>query len=338
MKRFFLFFAVLVSGYQILIAQQDTCKVKWLKFEETKVLFEKNQKPVLIFFHDSKNDSSKLMLNNTFGLDEVANYVNILFYPIEIEIHTKEIITFFDGTVYSPSETPGGIHSIVLRMLGKDYQMPAMILFNNKAVGSVFQGFKDRDRIFPILIYYAESADNSISYNIFEKYYFKTYPPGQSQIMTRVLVKWMNLNEAFELNKTYPKKILINLYDNYSITSTMLNLKTFNDPIISEYLNKNFYCVNIDARTKDTIHFFSQKFINEGANHGFHQLTIAMLNGKMQFPAFLIFDENSKLIDRFQAYWTPDDFEALMHFIGENIYKKIKWEEYKGTFKNSFSN
>ena len=321
-----------------LLAQTDTSKVKWLSFEETKQLFEKNQKPVLVYFHDNENDSSNMMLNKTFGLQEVANYINILFYPVKMDIRSKETITFFDGKTYSNNDKESNIHPMITAMLGKDAGFPAMILFTKTAVGTVYQGFKSRDLIFPLLIYYAESVYNSTTYEKFEKYYFKTYPPGQTQIMTRVLVKWKGLEEAFELNKTAPKKIIVNLYDNYSITSTMLNLKTFNNQIIADYLNKNFYCVNLDARTKDTINIMSQKYINEGATHGFHQLPIAMLNGKMVFPAFLIFDETSKLIDRFQTYMTPEDFEILINFIGENEYKTKKWEEYKQNFKSSFPN
>ncbi|MFN8254797.1 MAG: hypothetical protein U0W24_03855 [Bacteroidales bacterium] len=318
-------------------SQTDTSKVKWLDFNETKLLFEKTQKPVLIFFHDSKSDSSELMLNKTFGLNEVANYINILFYPIKFEIHSKNEINFFDGRVYKPSDKKDGIHSMVDSLLGKGVKMPAMILFTKKAVGTVYQGYKSRDNIFPILIYYAESLENSVSFEKFEEYYFKTYPPGQNQVVTRVLVKWKSIEEAFENSKILKKKILVNLYDNYSTSSTMLSLKTFNNPIIADYLNKNFICVNLNARTKDTILFFSQKYINEGAPHGFHQLPIVMLSGKMQFPAFLIFDEDQKLLDRFQTYMTPEDFEVLIHFIGDNDYKTKKWEDYKNSFKSSFT-
>ncbi len=317
-------------------AQTDTSKVKWLSFDDARQQFEKNQKPVLIFFHDTKNDSSNLMLNKTFGLQEVANYINILFYPVRMNIRSKETITFFDGKSYSNQEGLDDIHEMVTALLGKDAKMPAMILFTKNAVGTVYQGFKSRDQIFPLLIYYAESVYNSTTYDKFEKYYFKTYPPGQSQIMTRVLIKWKGIEEAFELNKTEPKKIIVNIYDNYSISSTMLNLKTFNNSIIAEYLNKNFYCVNLDARTKDTINILSQKYINEGATHGYHQLVIAMLNGKMVFPSFLILDEESKMIDRIQTYMIPEDFEVLAHFIGDNDYKTKKWDDYKPNFKSSF--
>jgi len=130
-------------------AQLDTSKVKWQSFEETKSEFEKNQKPVLIYFHDSKNDSSNLMLNQTFGLQEVANYLNILFYPIKMDIYSKENITFFDGKIYSNSGKEGNVHDIVINLLGNDFKTPSMILFTKTAVGTVYQGFKDRDHVFP---------------------------------------------------------------------------------------------------------------------------------------------------------------------------------------------
>lgn len=317
-------------------AQTDTSKVKWQSFEETKALFEKNQKPVLIYFHDELNDSSNLMLNETFGLQEVANYANILFYPIKLDIYTKDSLTFFDGTKYYNTGKNGKIHDIVNQLLGDEPVFPSMILFTREAVGSVFTGFKDRNHIFPILIYYAESVDKSTTYEKFEKEYFKTYPIGQKQIMTRVLVKWKTFDETTELMKTNPKKILINLYDNYSISSTMQRLKTYNNPIIADYLNQKFYCINLDVKTNDTITFLNQKYINEGAPHGYHQIAIAMLDGKMNFPSFLMLDENSKLLERLQKYMPPDEFEVLIHFIGDDVYKNENWEAYKTTFKGSF--
>jgi thioredoxin-related protein len=318
-------------------AQIDTSKVKWLSFEETKLLFDKSQKPVLIFVHDNKNDSSNLMLNQTFGLQEVANYVNALFYPIKLDIYSRDTITFFNGIVYGNNSKSGGAHSIVKSLLGEEFKFPSMILFTKKAEGSVFQGYRDRDRIFPLLIYFAESLNSATSYPNFEKNYYKTYPIGQKQIITRLNLKWKTLNEALELNKTSPKKLLINLYDNYSISSTMMRLETFNNSVNSNYLNQHFYCVNIDVKSNDTLEFLGQKFINEKASHGFHQFPIALLNGKMNFPAFVVFDEQLKYIDRVQSYMIPEDFELLIHFVGENAYKTQKIEEYKKGFKSNFS-
>jgi thioredoxin-related protein len=337
-KRTFVFCLVLhfmTAGKSF--AQTDTSKVKWLSFKETKAQFEKRQKPVLVYFYDNSDDSSRLMLNKTFGLQEVANYINILFYPVKLDIYSKDTVTFFDGAKFFNSGKNGKVHDIAVQLLGKEFTTPSIILFNRNAEGAVFQGFKDRNHIFPMLIYYAESVTKEVPYDKFEKQYFKAYPIGQKQIMTRVLVKWKTFNELPELMKKQPKKILINLYDNYSISSTMQRLKTYNNPIIAEYLNKHFYCLNLDAKSLDSIPFLGQTYINEKAAHGYHQLAIAMLGGKMQFPSFIILDENNKLLDRFPGYKPPDDFEVLIHFIGEDAFKTSKWIDYKKDFKGSFS-
>lgn len=317
-------------------AQTDSSKVTWLGFDETKNLFEKIQKPVLIFFHDNRNDSSWQMLNQTFGLDEVAKYINILFYPIKINIYTQEDLNFFDGSNYKNNNGPGKIHSLVEHLLGKDQVYPAMILFTKKAEGAVFQGFRDRDRIFPLLIYYAESVYETTTYPEFENEYFKSYPVGQKQIITRLNLKWKNLPEVIQENKTSPKKILINLYDNFSVSATMMRLQTYNNKINADYLNQKFHCINIDLRTKDTLEFLGQKFINENLSHGFHQLPIALLNGKMNLPAFVIFDEEFKFIGREQRYFTSAEFEILIRFVGENAFKTQSLDEFKNNFKGSF--
>ena len=311
-------------------------EVNWLSFEEANKMFLKKQKPIMVFLYDKNKDSSSIMLNETFGLEEVANYVNILFYPIKLEIHSKDTISFFDGTKFSNTEKNGAVHDLAFKLSGGVPQSPSLVVFSKEAVGTVYPGFKDRDHIFPVLIYYSENAYKTTEYTEFEKYYLKTYPPGRKQIMTRVLVKWKTMEEAFELNKKNPKKIFINLYNNYNISCTMMSLKTFNNPKVAEYLNKNFYCVNFSVKTKDTIKIFDQIFINEEASHGYHQLAISFLSGKMNFPAFLIFDEKSKSLDKKQEYMTPEVFEPIIKFVGSNAYKKQNWDNFIKSFTSTF--
>ena len=314
----------------------DTSKVEWKSFEEVSRLFLEKQKPVIIFLFDKNDDSSSVMLNGVFGLDEVANYINVLYYPVKLEIHSHDTLTFFDGNKYTNTGNKLGVHDLATKLASGIPQTPSILIFSKEAVGTVYPGFKDRDHIFPVLIYYAENTYKSTDYEEFEEYYFNTYPPGRKQIMTRILVKWKSIEEAFELNKKYPKKVFINLYNNYNINCTMMRLKTYNNPKIADYLNKNFYCVNLDVKSKDTIKLFEQTYINEGASHGYHQLAISFLKGKMNFPAFLIFDENSKFMDKKQEYMTPGAFEPIIKFIGKDAYKKQKWDVYLKSFKSEF--
>ncbi len=338
-KAYILLIAVLfynLSSAQNINKFIDTSKVNWKSFEEVQKLFAEKQKPVYVFLYD-KNDSSQLMLNKTFGLEEVANYLNVLFYPIKLNIYTKDTIRFFDGQYYSNTGNNQGIHNLAFKLAGDTIPYsPTSVVFSREAVGSIYKGFKSRDSIFPILIYYAEDANKALPYQDFEKYYFKTYPPGRKQIMTRVLVKWKPIEEAFEMAKKTHKKIFVNLYNNYNISCTMMRLKTYNDPIIAKYLNEKFYPVNIDVKMKDTVHLFGQTFINENQAHGYHQLAISFLNGQMNFPAFLVFDENGKFLDKKQEYMTPETFEPLIKFVGDNAYKNQKWTDYLKNFKSSF--
>ncbi len=335
-------FFILLLQTMVLFAQNENDKsldsilVNWKSFEETNKLFLKKQKPVMIFLYDKNDDSSSVMLKEVFGLDEVANYVNVLFYPVKLEIHSKDTLTFFDGTKYYNTGRNEGVHDLASKLASGKPQIPSVLIFSKEAVGTVYPGFKNRDYLFPILIYYAENAYKSTKYQDFEKYYLKTYPPGQKQIMTRVLVKWKSMEEAFELNKKVPKKIFVNLYNSYNISCTMIRLKTYNNPKIANYLNQNFYCVNLDVKSKDTIRIGAQTFINEGAAHGFHQLPITFLNGKMNFPAFLIFDEKSKYLDKKQEYMTPETFEPIIKFVGSNAYKKQTWDVYLKSFESEF--
>ncbi|MEN8121782.1 MAG: DUF255 domain-containing protein [Bacteroidota bacterium] len=333
---FILFYPLFLFAQQGSHEVYDTSKVEWKSFEETNKLFLKNQKPVFIFLYDKNEDSSMVMLNQIFGLEEVANYINILFYPIKLEIYSKDTLTFFDGNKYTNSEKDNGMHDLAVKLTGGIPQAPSILIFSKEATGKVYSGFKDRNHIFPILIFYAEDTYKSTTYEDFEKYYFKTYPPGQKQIMTRILVKWKSIEEAFELNKKYPKKIFVNLYSNYNINCTMMRLKTYNNPQIADYLNKNFYCVNLDVKSQDTINLFEQKYINEGASHGYHQLPISFLNGQMNFPAFLIFDEKSKFLDKKQEFMTPEAFEPIIKFVGSDAYKKQKWPDYLKSFRGEF--
>jgi thioredoxin-related protein len=334
MKRLF-FYIILFFNPLLLLAQSsiDTIPIKWLTFEETKQQFEKVQKPVFIFVYKNKSDSCKLMLDSVLRKNEVSNYINVLFYPIKFDAETKDPIKFFDDKVY---QNKTGIHDLVARIASENATYPFIVCFNRESNGRPFFYYKNRDKLFPILIYYAEDMYKSVEYEEFEKYYFKTYPPGQKQIITRVNVKWRTLSEAESECKLSPRKLFITVNNRYRISSSMMSLTTLNNPQIASYLNEKFYPVNLDAQTNDTITFLGNKYINEKQKHGFHQLPIVMLEGKMQFPVILILDENFKLLDRVQLYLTPELIEPILNYFGENEYKSKSWTEYKAGFKSSF--
>ncbi len=307
--------------------KNDSSFVDWKSLEEVSVQFIEKQKPILIWLYANDIDSCKLMKENTFALQEVNNYMNLLFYNIKIDAKTDNEFTFFDGQKFNKNKD-SLYNSITSYLLQNNVNLPALVMFTKNAEGRIFYGYKDRDHIFPILIYYAEMAYENNDYKTFEDYYFKAYPVGQKQIMNRLLISWKKMADIDSLQKEKPKKILIDIYNNYSVSATMMRTKTFNNPEVSSYLNEKYYSVTVELKSNEEFIIKGITYKNSGEAHGYHQFAIAVLQGKMKFPAFIILDENYNLIERKQRYYTPEEIEALLKFYGENIYKEKQFDEY----------
>ncbi len=334
MKTLFFLFFVLAQFQSS--SQNTKDSIKWISLEEAGNKFLKVQKPIMIYFYKQDCDSCREQEKTTFSNPEVANYINILFYPVKINAETKDSLKFFDGKYYFNSEKTGKIHDLTYQLAGND-TFPALVVFGRKAKGRTFKGFKNRDEIFRFLIYYAENIDATTSYEDWYKYHVKGYPPGQSQIMTRLKIKWKTLDEAQELNKTTPKKMLLNFYNYNKISCTLMRTQTYNQNEIAGYLNEKFYPVNIDVFTQDTLEIKGITYINENKSYKYHQLPIAALEGKMNFPAFIILDESGKVLAKYQEYMTPEKLEGIIHFYGEDTYKTEKFSTFISKFKSKLN-
>ncbi len=324
MKKILLVSAVLFS---VLISNaQDTSKVKWLSFEQVRQLFYSKPKNILIWIYDDNCDSCMLMLNKTFGNQEVANYVNALFYPIRLKASTSDTITFFNGQkfVHLPGKP---YHQLAYMLLADSIYFPALVVFDTKAQGRVFYGFKDRDHIFSILIYYAEKVYVSTKFEDWQKIYFKAYPPGRQQIITRLFIHWVPLDELEQKMKQHPRKIFVDVYDRYNVADNVMRLRVYNLPPIAQYLNQHFYPVTVEARSKDTLVFNGKKY-PPSDKYPYNTLAIELLGGRMTFPSFLILDTNYKVLDMERVFLMPDAFYKIITYFGGGYYKTLKFPEY----------
>lgn len=308
--------------------------VKWISIEQAGKQFLEKQKPVLFYFYKENCDSCRIQEETTFLNPEVANYINILFYPVKINVETKDSLKFFDGNYYKNSGKNGTIHDLVSKLAGTADSFPALVVFSRRAVGKSFFGYKDRDEIFRILIYYAEDIDVSTPFEDWYKYHKKGYPPGQKQIITRLKIRWKTLDDALKQNTKEPRKFLLNFYNYNKISCSLMRTQTFNQLQIANYLNEKYYPINIDVFSQDTLKIMGQTYINENKSYKYHQLPIAALGGKMIFPAFIILDEKEKVLIKVQEYMTPEKFEPLMKYYGDDFYKKESFNSFMKHFKS----
>lgn len=166
---------------------------------------------------------------------------------------------------------------------------------------------------------------------------FYVKSPVQAQESAKI--KWYSIEEAAKLNKKHQKKFFIDVYTDWCGWCKKMDSGTFTDPVIVEYMNKNFWAVKLDAETQDTIVVNEQTFVstNPGGKRASHQLAAALLNGKMSYPSFVFLDDEVKLITVLPGFNPPEKLEPVLHYIAEEKYKDTPYDQFLNTFKSSFN-
>lgn len=143
-------------------------------------------------------------------------------------------------------------------------------------------------------------------------------------------INWLSWEEAYELNKTTPKKIFVDIYTDWCGWCKKMDKSTFMDPALVDYMSENFYAVKFNAEQKEDIDWSGNtfKFVNSG-RRGVHQLAYSLLNGKTGYPSFVLLDEEFSRIMISPGFKTPEDMMPELVFANQEKYKEMTWEDYK---------
>jgi thioredoxin-related protein len=153
-------------------------------------------------------------------------------------------------------------------------------------------------------------------------------------------VHWVTLNEAIELQKKEPKKIMMDVYTKWCGPCKMMAQNTFTNPQVAAYLNEHYYAVKFDAEGNDTVNLHGYTFTNPDyvpnvpGRNGVHQLTQYLR--VEAYPTLTFFDENQQYLGPVSGYRTPGQLEIFLRFFGESMYKNIltpeQWQEFEKNF------
>ena len=143
-------------------------------------------------------------------------------------------------------------------------------------------------------------------------------------------VEWLTFEEAIELHKETPKKLLIDLYTDWCGWCKVMDRETYSHAQLSAYINENFYPVKFNAEQREAVifndHTFS--FIAQG-RRGVHELAAALTNNQLSYPTTVFMDEDLRIIQPIAGYLKPKQMEPILNFIGGDHYKSVAWAEYK---------
>lgn len=153
-------------------------------------------------------------------------------------------------------------------------------------------------------------------------------------------IQWMTFEEAVKRAQSdpNPKNIFIDFYTHWCGWCKVMDKQTFTDPNVIKYMNKYFYPVKFNAEQKEPVNFNGREytFVAEGRN-GYHQLAAEIMQGKLSYPTFVFLTPDFKIITPLSGFMKPVDFEPIVNFLGQNLYKLPNggdWENYRANYKS----
>lgn len=135
-------------------------------------------------------------------------------------------------------------------------------------------------------------------------------------------IRWHTLSEAIELNKTEPRKFMVDVYTDWCGWCKRMDATTFSDPGIASYVNKNFYAVKFNAEMRDSLKLGDKMyyFVDNG-RRGYHEVAAILTKGRLSYPTIVYLDEELRHIEIEPGYKTVDVLSQRLKYYSEEKYK-----------------
>ena len=149
-------------------------------------------------------------------------------------------------------------------------------------------------------------------------------------------VDWITFEEAIEMHKDNPKKLLIDLYTDWCGWCKVMDRETYSNQIIADYINQNFYPVKFNAEQKESVTFKGTtfKFVASG-RRGYHELAAALTRNKLSYPTTVFMDEELRILQAMAGYLKPNQMEPIVKYMGDGHYKDTPWAEFQKNHKSA---
>ncbi|MDO6595345.1 thioredoxin fold domain-containing protein [Oceanihabitans sp. 2_MG-2023] len=158
-------------------------------------------------------------------------------------------------------------------------------------------------------------------------------------------INWVTFEQALELQKKKPKKIMIDMYTEWCGPCKMLDKNTFQNKEVAAYVNENFYAVKFNAEGNAVANYKGKEYTNPNYDpakakrrNSAHQL--ARFFQVNAYPTIVYLDEKAEVIAPIKGYQKPDQIELYLKMFANDDYKELTtqdaFNEYYLAFKPTF--
>ncbi len=142
---------------------------------------------------------------------------------------------------------------------------------------------------------------------------------------------WTSFQKAFNDAKTQKRKYILFAHVSWCYSCKVMKKITFSNSIIADEINKNFYLIDFDAATEDTIKINGKKYVSLGKGQP-NQLAMQLFQQNFYFPSIIILDENFSELTVIRGYLTPENLEPILSYFSSNAWKTITYENFLKDF------
>lgn len=141
-------------------------------------------------------------------------------------------------------------------------------------------------------------------------------------------IQWISWDEMVKKQSEEPKKVFIDLYTDWCGWCKRMDQSTFIDPVVVDYMNRNYYAVKMDAEMSKEIVWNGVTFVNPAPNQkrSTHQFAASLLDNQLSYPSFVVLDENFNRINIIKGFQQPEPLLGNLLFFATN--QHVRYNQY----------
>lgn len=160
--------ALIIMGTTSLLAQ-GTTGVKWYTIEEAEKLAKASPRPIFIDTYTDWCSWCVKLDKETFSHSVIVNILNTKFYAVKFDAEGKDDVVF-KGTTFKNDGKNGRTHQLAVALLQGKMSYPSVVFMNEKIeLLTVVPGFRQAPEMEPILMFFADKAYLTQTYEVFSQ-------------------------------------------------------------------------------------------------------------------------------------------------------------------------